>query len=161
MINHLVPFKKMLAQAFPEEPVPTRVVDSSNLYEPAKANKMLFGKKWSQLNLAELQSSWQDISICGALPFLTSEAFKYYLPFFMLTSISGVNEQNTADIEMLMRMLGGDHSEAETPNYIRRNISSFSPAQTQVIGEFVRIASKLYENSIPTNEFKNLFLRYA
>lgn len=161
MINDLAPFREMLAQAFHEEPMPFRVVDASSLAEPATAQKMLYGKKWSQLDLAELQSIWQDVSICGALPFLTSEAFRYYLPFFMLKCVSCVNEQDTADIEMLVRMLGGNYAEAEIPDHIRKNISSFSPAQKTAIGEFARIASELYKNSIPASEFKNLFIAYG
>ena len=153
-------FSALLEQAFPLVPVPLRVADSTASDEPLIAQSMLVGKRWNKLDAADLCEQWGDTCLCSCLPFLTGTAFRYYLPFFLKYCLEHP-EHDVSDVEMIMRMLGGRQSKVETPNYIEDMIEPFTCDQIKAIGEFVKIAMRLFDGRIPHSDFDHLVERYV
>ena len=153
-------FTVLLDQAFPFVPVPLRAAHSTATDEPLIAQSMLVGKRWNKLDAADLCKEWGDNSLCGCLPFLTEEAFRYYLPFFLKYCLEHP-EHDVSDVEMIMRMLGGRQSKAETPKHVEDMIKPFTCEQIKAIGEFVKIAMRLFDGRIPHSDFDHLVERYV
>jgi len=153
-------FSALLDEAFPLVPVPLRAADSTASDESLNAQSMLVGKRWNKLDAADLCKEWGDDYLCGCLPFLTEAAFRYYLPFFLKYCLQHP-EHDVSDVEMVMRMLAGRQSKAETPNYIEDMIEPFTSVQKKAIGEFVKIAMRLFEGRIPHSDFDHLVERYV
>ena len=96
----------------------------------------------------------------NAIAYMSDEAFVYYLPFFLKYCLEHP-EHDVSDVEMIMRMLGGRQSKVETPNYIEDMIEPFTCDQIKAIGEFVKIAMRLFDGRIPHSDFDHLVERYV
>ena len=147
--------EKRLQDAFPVLPIPG-VIATSRRDEDLRAEKMLAGKTWRQLNKAELGNAWGGANISGVLYYLTPEAFCYYLPFFLMQAVSESNIETTDD---LLGVLGA-YKNGVPADWMMEKIGHLNLTQRQAVAFGLDMCKRKFSNSYEYDPFELLFSGY-
>ncbi len=102
-------------------------------WEPARMAAFFKGKRWQELDWPTLQTYGGDASAC--LSFMTTEAFRYYLPAYMLIAIDNYYEA-PADVPLFHLSPPRRADKARRTEFLEQ-VQEFTPAQRQEIREIL------------------------
>lgn len=150
----------LIRSTFPSEPLPTIVVTASDGTDEAiLARKMLSGHNWHSLSFADMAPHWEGANVADALTFLTPEAFRYYLPAFMLLALEEGKQKTVESINSLINNLGGLMN-GPIPDYKLSVLQGFSVAQKQTIAIFIKCTKELYKGLLIGDPLGELLTKY-
>jgi hypothetical protein len=134
-------FNNRIREVFPEANVPANgAVIAVTIPHDDEVRIMLEGKSWGSLPPAVVDCLFGDLIL------LRPEALRYYVPAFLQRAVASRNEHH---VELLIDTLDPrvpdkqdrSTSEAEWRRNWGDNLQKFSPAQREVVRDFVRWAS--------------------
>jgi hypothetical protein len=119
-------------------------------YEGRAVEAFFRGKRWQDVTLQSLEEGYDgDKSAC--LSFMTVNAFRYYLPAYMLICIDdyeGADVSYTATLQTLTPQIGDVEIDARTLT----RISGFTQQQKQTIALFLKEMSALHGADDPWDD---------
>ena len=137
--------KKSIIEAFAHTPPPADNNISSETYDDEGTSAFFKGKTWQVLSVNELKKH------SSSLTFFTAEAFRYYLPAFMLAEIENPLEADVIGQNILSHFSPPGQDDFWKPIYEER-LSRFSQPERVAIANFVVFYGKTY--SYPKKEIE-------
>jgi hypothetical protein len=122
---------KQIMEAFAVRPLPNGPL-SVRTYDDEGANSFFHGKTWDTPNVQELRHHE------AAMHFFTPEAFRYYLPAFIMAEL-----RNPEDADIIADNLA--HHFAPDNTQARTRLSLFTREQLMVIAAFFEHCANRYE----------------
>jgi len=124
---------EQIKRAFGEVPYPgdDHIVQNPHDLESARVRDDLKNKHWSTLPLKTL------LKHSSALPLLTPEGVRFYLPAFLHISVVQPDEVDVIP-ENIISYLTPSQGTSESSQRLREIVNVFSPTQVTAIQEFVR-----------------------
>ncbi len=130
MTNDKATIEAAVRAAFPDGAPPKEVVQSAkNDAERASVKTALSGHRWTAVK-HEIVRKHRDV-----LPLLTAEAFRYYLPAWILTALEGKDDDVADAIVNAVKP-----REGELDTFHKERTSPFTPAQRSAIAAFLDAA---------------------
>ena len=120
---------------FPVEPKPSKLVNYMGGGDPQQIVDYFGGKTWPEITMHGLMYEYEGDPF-GAMAFMTDEAFRYYLPSFMMISLEEMEIADLVPSNVCWRLTPPDDP-AENNIFLTR-MSGFSPAQKEVIATYLR-----------------------
>jgi hypothetical protein len=125
--------RESIESAFAEVPYPgdDNIADHQNCLECEELRTYLRGKTWKELSFPKLHDFHE------ALPLLTPEAFRFFLPGYMLAALTNWDESGMIPYSIVQ--IGGYHDDAwNVRDEARENRKIFSPRQREAIGSWLK-----------------------
>lgn len=111
------------------------------------------GKQWSDIDLAFIRGydEFADASAC--LSFMTDEAFRYYLPAFLLVTLEDFADAGLVAATTVSKLAPWrDESDEAMKSFVERRLSGFTPAQREAIGKFLEHMSDTHRDDLEGDE---------
>jgi hypothetical protein len=133
----------LIRSAFASTPYPgdDRLVTDDGGRDPETRDvaKMLSGQRWDQVSLDTLRARAES------LPLLTPEAFRYYLPAYMLGVFEHWNDVDVVRDSVLYNLTPPNERSGRKWEFFRTRADQFTPSEGAAIASFLRFMSDRYQ----------------
>ena len=146
-----------IISAFDNTQKPTRIVAASTGgFEPSIVEAYFLNKDWREISMLQMVKDGYEGAELSALLFMSDEAFRYFLPAFLLINI---NEDDIADLTFdttLYRLTLPleDHVDFAS---CREKFDGFSLEQKNVIADFLKYEIEVFP---PCDAASSAYKRY-
>lgn len=108
------------------------------------------GKQWQDITLEELQEGYKgDASAC--LAFMTPEAYRFYVPAYMLIALSNYNEADVTADTAINSFIPPDESSADMYQWWEQRVGGFPPEQRETIIAFLEYMQGAHAEDYPVH----------
>ena len=129
--------KEKILEAFADVSYPgdDQLVTHSDCFERDAIRTFFKGKHWRDINLEWLNREYsQDPSAC--LGFMTPQAFRYYLPAYLLISIDNFTESDVIPEATVWKLTAPEHAGSDMDRFMER-MEGLTKKQVQAIRTFL------------------------
>jgi hypothetical protein len=108
------------------------LVEDSSYWESINLSDQLKGKDWREISLETLKKNRFSLSL------FTPEAFRYYLPAFIIASVLHADEVDTLPSSVFHNLTPPEGEGLDMDEFLKRN-GDFNALQREAIREFIKL----------------------